>query len=184
MIVRKTKHSVLITPVSTVGDLLLDNLAETLKKTLNINCEITETMEMPDEAYDRERNQYHSTVIIKKLRTHRTSNSHKILGVTEHDIFVPEFNYVFGQADINGPGAVISLHRLRQRFYGKDDDDEIFHRRTMKEAIHELGHAWGVMHCKNSKCIMYFSSIIEDTDKKLPEFCEKCKKIFDNNVSK
>lgn len=179
----KPKHSILITPVSEVEGLLLDNLSTTLGNVFSVNCQVTSTIEIPNEAYNYERNQFHSTVIISRLKNHHTPNSHKILGVTEHDLFVPEVNFVFGQADMNGPGAVISLHRLRQQFYGKESNDKIFFERTIKESIHELGHAWGVKHCKNKKCIMYFSSTIKDTDKKLAKFCKKCENIFDNNIN-
>lgn len=34
------------------------------------------------------------------------------------DLFAQGLNFVFGQADVTGRKAVISLYRLRQEFYG------------------------------------------------------------------
>jgi len=35
--------------------------------------------------------------------------------------------------------------------------------RVIKEAVHELGHAFGLTHCENSKCVMHFSNSLQDT---------------------
>ena len=45
--------------------------------------------------------------------------------------------------------------------------------KDVKEAIHELGHTFGLKHCKNN-CVMKSSQYPSDVDKKLSEFCEDC----------
>jgi len=39
---------------------------------------------------------------------------------------------------VSGPAAVVSLHRLRQEFYGLAPDKELLCQRLLKESIHEL----------------------------------------------
>ncbi|MGV9200035.1 MAG: archemetzincin, partial [Promethearchaeia archaeon] len=71
-------------------------------------------------------------------------------------------------------GCLISLARLRPEFYGSQSNKEIFRERTLKEAIHELGHTFGLEHCHN-RCIMSFSNNLQQTDDKPPKFCKDCK---------
>lgn len=84
-------------------------------------------------------------------------------------------NFVFGEAELNGKRAIISLYRLKPEFYGSKDDD-LFFQRVLKEAVHELGHVLGLVHCKNPKCVMHFSNSILDTDFKEWRYCDDCMK--------
>lgn len=175
----KPKETVYIIPVGKIEHVLLKDLASILEQRFMTDCKIADPIETPPDAYNTERRQYHSTIIINRLKDNHFSKSLKIIGITELDLFVPELNFVFGQADLDGPAAVISLYRLRQEFYGKDADDALFRQRIFKEAVHELGHTWGLRHCKNPECVMRFSNTISDTDKKLVDFCKRCKKTID-----
>ncbi|HBR21281.1 MAG TPA: hypothetical protein DD713_01730 [Nitrospiraceae bacterium] len=47
--------------------------------------------------------------------------------------------------------------------------------RCVKEAIHELGHAYNLGHCPDPRCIMFFSNRLRDTDVKGTGFCSVCK---------
>jgi archaemetzincin len=82
---------------------------------------------------------------------------------------------VFGQAHIDGMVSAIYLPRLRQEFYGLKPDKSLFYQRIVKEAIHELGHAFGLKHCNNAMCVMYFSNSLPDTDIKQNSFCDICR---------
>jgi archaemetzincin len=82
---------------------------------------------------------------------------------------------VFGQAQIDDGVSSIYLPRLRQEFYGLKPDKSLFYQRTVKEAIHELGHAFGLKHCNNQICVMHFSNSLPDTDLKQNRFCDICR---------
>jgi len=99
----------------------------------------------------------------------------KILGIVDHDLYVPELNFVFGEASPRV--ADISLTRLRQDFYNLSQDQSLFYKRALTEAVHELGHTYGLGHCEDPRCVMFFSNSLIDTDRKGSEFCPKCKTL-------
>jgi archaemetzincin len=98
----------------------------------------------------------------------------KILGVTEVDLFIPIFTFVFGEAQVGSSLALTSTHRLQQQFYGLPEDRESLFARAEKEAVHELGHAFGLPHCRSFDCVMRFSNSVEEVDLKACNFCQLC----------
>jgi len=139
-------------------------------------CEILEhTMPVPRDAYNASRHQYHSTNILARIQDYvEKFLADRVLGVTEVDLYVPRLNFVFGEAQCPGRNAVISLFRLKPEFYGQPSNRNLFVERSVKEAVHEVGHTLGLGHCHNSACIMFFSNSILDTDRKKLAFCERC----------
>jgi len=170
-------EGIIIIPIGKVDSEVLKDISDALKKVFHYKTEITHEISIPTNAFDAKRKQYHSTIILKKIKSVKPENVKRALGVIDEDLYVPELNFVFGEADIySGVAAVISLTRLRQEFYGLNPDKRLFHLRAIKEAIHEIGHTYGLGHCQNPQCIMYFSNTIKDTDKKGPGFCNICRK--------
>ncbi|MGB9628580.1 MAG: archaemetzincin family Zn-dependent metalloprotease [Thermodesulfobacteriota bacterium] len=166
---------ILIVPVGKVDRRVIEWLKTDLTKVFDKEVTIGKELPEPDYAYNRKRNQYLSTAILKTLIEPREFNSfEKILGIVDHDLYVPELNFVFGEA--THKAAVISITRLRQEFYHLPEDQALFHKRVLTEAVHELGHTYGLGHCRNPQCVMFFSNSLVDTDRKGAEFCPNCKK--------
>jgi archaemetzincin len=94
--------------------------------------------------------------------------------VTELDLFIPIFTFLFGEAQLNGLAALVSTHRLHNQFYGIPEDKELLKNRLLKEGIHELGHAFGLIHCFTLKCVMKSSTYVEEIDQKSLNFCKAC----------
>ena len=149
-------------------------LKNDLAKVFNREVQIGKRMPEPDHAFNKKRKQYLSTAILKAiLKQKEYAPYEKNLGIVDHDLYVPELNFVFGEA--SRKVAVISLTRLRQTFYHLPEDQNLFHQRALTEAVHELGHTYELGHCKNPRCVMFFSNSLMDTDRKGSEFCQKCK---------
>jgi archaemetzincin len=168
-----------------IGDVdreILDYLTLTLPGTFGVRCvEIAEKLD-PAPAYNSARRQYHSTQLLQHLYDMGDPTScGKILGVTEVDLFIPIFTFVFGEAQVGGTCALMSAHRLQQRFYGLPDDRARLLERAEKEATHELGHAYGLAHCRSLECVMRFSNSVEEVDLKAIDFCRLCEANLRSN---
>ncbi len=160
---------------------VLDWLRNDLSRVFNKQVSVGKGMPEPDDAFDQKRKQYSSTAILKAMTKQREYAPYeKILGVVDHDLFVPQLNFVFGEASPRA--AVISITRLRQTFYRLPEDQDLFHRRVLTEAVHELGHTYGLGHCGNPRCVMFFSNSLSDTDRKGPEFCPECRKKLQSPI--
>ncbi|MDQ5831244.1 MAG: archaemetzincin family Zn-dependent metalloprotease [Thermoproteota archaeon] len=133
--------------------------------------------------FNEQRSQLNSDKLLRWLATSIANNTKSyhprktiILGICNFDAYSPGLNFVFGQASLTGGVAAIYLPRLRQDFYGRDADTSIFIKRVLKEATHEVGHAFGLEHCPKRSCVMHFSNSLADTDYKAKDFCNMCTK--------
>jgi archaemetzincin len=142
-------------------------------------CEVFEqVMVVPRDAYNVARRQFLSSSILSRIWGYAGSSKiDRVLGVTDVDLFVPGLNFVFGEAECPGRAAIISLCRLRSEFYGDSPDGGLLVERSVKEAVHEVGHTLGLGHCQDTLCVMFFSNSVDDTDRKRSVFCEKCGRL-------
>ncbi len=162
-------------PLGNVDDGLLKDLRPAIEETFHAPCSVLPVRLDPEFAFHGERQQYHSSEILKRMQTFLTPNSWRILGISSVDLYIPILTFVFGEAQVGGPCAVVSAHRLRQEFYGLTPDHELFRERLIKEAVHELGHTLSLTHCDDYRCVMASSHAVEWIDLKESRLCSACR---------
>ena len=105
-----------------------------------------------------------------RIARHKHSEWTRLLGVVSQDLHAHGLNFVFGEADAAHGVAVFSLARLRENTSSRAADER-FRRRVATEAIHELAHTYGLGHCTDQRCVMWFSNTLSETDRKGTKFC-------------
>jgi archaemetzincin len=170
---------ILIVPIRPVDHAELTALVTPISNAFELPVSIEESNYLdPAFAFDTYRNQFNSTAIIAALLERFPAHSGKIIGMTTVDFFVPVFTYVFGEAQLDGKVAVLSSYRLREELYGLEPNPKLEKIRLLKEAIHELGHTFGLIHCHNPECVMHSSTSAEEVDIKGKNLCDKCEQTL------
>jgi archaemetzincin len=154
---------------------MIEVLAERVSRTFGLEVHLRTPWFDPELQLDADRGQYNSTRFLARLLSGLDEGVSKVLGVTSVDLFVPVLTFVFGEAQLDGKAAVVSTHRLRNEAYGLPADGRILMDRLDKEAVHELGHTYGLVHCVTSTCVMRSSTYVEEIDLKSAEFCPACR---------
>jgi archaemetzincin len=162
-------------PIGNVDNGLLKDMSPALEEILSVSCKVLPIRLDPDFAFHGERQQYHSSEILQRMQSLVTADSWRMLGITAVDLYIPILTFVFGEAQMSGPCAVLSSHRLRQEFYGLPRDPELFRHRLIKEAVHELGHTLNLAHCDDYRCVMASSHAVEWIDLKDRVPCQTCR---------
>ena len=170
--------AIYIIPVNATDDIDLLALSEALSYSFQIETKIAPFNIDPEFAYDPSRGQYNSTEILAGLLKNHPDGATKTLGVTDVDLFIPVLTFVFGEAQLDGPAALVSIHRLRNQFYGLPKDGALLQERLEKEAIHEIAHTYGLVHCPDQTCVLSSSTYVENIDLKGKAFCTTCREIL------
>lgn len=148
-----------------IDESVLHALVPILSNAFRANVLAANAVGLPEEAYNASRKQYHSTVLLDALATHKRPDWERLIGITDVDLYTPDLNFVFGEADARRGVAVFSLARLHTA-----DRDRFVHR-LATEAVHEIGHTYGLGHCNDRQCVMWFSNTLDETDRKGTRFC-------------
>ncbi len=173
---------IILVLLSEIDEHILEVLKQSLEQTFNRLVETRAKIRSLDYAYYSSRNQYISPKLLSRLRRIRRISGDKILGIVDVDLYSPEFDFVFGEAEIGSGVATVTLYRLLPERYGLGPNRKLFEERVVKEAVHELGHLFHLGHCLNPKCVMYFSTSLVDIDKKGKTFCSKCQQRLKKNI--
>ena len=161
-------------PVGNVDPDLLEWLRQALSEKFRVSAAVIPQALDPAFAHHAERQQFHSSEILASMQRYVDKNTWRLLGVTECDLYIPILTFVFGEAQMGGPAAIVSYHRLTQEFYGLPPDLDILANRLLVESVHELGHTLHLTHCQEYRCAMAPSHAVEYIDIKDSGFCEDC----------
>jgi archaemetzincin len=157
-----------VVAIASVGEVergLATIVGPAVAETFGVEVASAPPLAAPSGAFDRARGQWLSTVFLDVLARAKHGDWERFLGVAGVDLYAPRLNFVFGEADAKGGVAVFSVHRLRT------PDAALFARRASTEAVHELGHTYGLGHCDRRDCVMWFSNTLSETDRKGTRLC-------------
>jgi len=124
-----------------------------------------------DRCYDRTRAQVDAACLIEQVATPEPGWA--VVGLTGADLFMPALTYVFGISHLGGRRGIVSWFRLHPEDTGAEASALLL-RRITTEAVHELGHSLGLVHCVVADCAMHRSLWPEGVDLKRPEYCPAC----------
>jgi len=161
-------------PVGNVEVSLLQYLCREIPRCLPVDCKILPLELDPAPSYHPERQQYHSSELLQRMQSFVQPEDWRLLAIAAIDLYIPILKYVFGEAQMGGPCAIVSFHRLRQEFYGLGRDDSLLGERLLKESVHELGHTLDLHHCHDYQCAMASSHAVEWIDLRESTFCQSC----------
>lgn len=157
---------------------ILRRLRTAIGKILSLPVRVLRPQPLPLHTYHVVRHQYHSTQLLAHLLAENNSGAFRILGVTAADLYIPIFTFVFGEAQLDGKAAIISLARPRGDIDGFMPPRQVYLRRLIQLSLHELGHTFALGHCRQDACLMGFSANLEKLDQKKLAFCEYCQVLL------
>lgn len=126
-------------------------------------------------AFDASRDQHSSSAILLQLLEVLPATGERVVGLVDHDLFVPVLTYVFGEAQLGGRVAIVSSFRLREPWLRQSVPQALVERRFRKTVLHEAGHLFGLRHCSDPSCVMASASSLEMLDEKGDELCLDCR---------
>lgn len=162
---------------------LLDGVRSGLESEYGLPARLHAAGDRPIDAYDARRGQHASAKILSWLADRAPEGSRRILGVTDADLFIPILTFVFGEAELNGRAAVVSTARLSGHD-GVPAEPSLLTARLVKECVHEVGHTFGLIHCRAPGCAMARSASLRDVDAKTGRLCAECRERADDVLSK
>lgn len=168
------KEQIGVVPMGEVPPLSVQVIAANITVYYGCPADVLPVLPLPESAFDEARLKYNAGIIINTLDALDFNGYSKIVGVISRDMFVPIFNYVYGQAVQGGSLALISLFRLNRNADGSTPPASLVFERAAKVALHELGHLFNLYHCNQADCIMHFSGAIEDLNKIPFYLCRDC----------
>ncbi len=169
---------------SEISSRTFDGISTTLRKVFSAPVSVANISLNLEDAFDSGREQYNSTALLAKmLNTFDTSDNKSII-VVDVDLFIPVLTFVFGEAQLDGSAAVVSTHRLKNQYYGLPKNDLLMIERLGKEIVHELGHTFGMYHCRDYECVMKASTYVEEIDLKKSVPCPVCRDYLNERCNR
>lgn len=172
-----------VVPLGVVPEITLKIITAHISGYFDLSAQILPPLKPPEHAFDQKRLQYDAGKILRSFDPLKFNPCEKVIGVLCSDLYIPIFEYVFGEARQGERCAVMSLFRLDKNPDGSSPSASLIHERAAKVALHELGHLFDLFHCENKKCLMHFSGGLEELDATPVFLCRYCTSYLKYNIS-
>ena len=166
-----------VVPLGKVRPVFAEVAAAHLQAIFDLPAKVSAAQPEPEYAFLPNRGQYDATPILLALAKEPDSPPLR-LGLMAGDLCLPFLSHVFGEAQLEGRSAVVSLHRLRGASRAEPDGGSLLLERIAKVALHEIAHVIGLVHCQSKDCLMNFTSGLEHLDRLKMSLCVKCQMHF------
>ncbi|MDW8095342.1 MAG: archaemetzincin family Zn-dependent metalloprotease [Aquificaceae bacterium] len=156
---------------------LLLGVSKNIKEVFGFEVRTSHVETIPNFGYEPSRGQYRADTLLEYISRLYYPDMLKLVALFPFDLYHEGFNFVFGVAPLGGSHALVSTYRLY------DGDERLYFERVCKEVNHELGHTFGLPHCKRQGCVMNFSNSLWEVDRKTRFPCERCKDVISTRFS-
>ena len=122
--------------------------------------------------------QYNASQINSKMAKYVPNDAHCVLSILLDDLYPkPDWNFVFGLANIQQRVGVFSFARFDPAFWGEnrpDNYENYLLYRSCNTLTHEICHTFGILHCIYYNCLMNGSNSLEEQIKRPLIECPVC----------
>jgi predicted Zn-dependent protease len=179
---RESRREILLVPIGKVLVDILGEIAVALRKSYKYHVHIGRSEEPANDMYSDERRQYDAEKLLAVPASRKRDSLVAVLGVVDADMFAGEKSFIFGLNKPEKGIAVIALSRLREEFYKKPSNAELFLRRAVTEAIFQVGMDMKLSPCIMKKCVLLPTTTLWRLDTKAQAFCEACQVRVENKL--
>ncbi len=81
-----------------------------------------------------------------------------ILGITDHDLYSRNYNFIYGTSSLKGGAGLISTHRLQDNPYETQSN-------IRKSATKQIANAFSIFNVKDYLCVMNFHKSVEELER-------------------
>jgi predicted Zn-dependent protease len=140
----------------------LQELAQNLESLYAFDYQIAEPLTIPDKCFDFERRQYDTELLMRWLESDLRPSSYRTVGLLYADVFQGDFDYLFGQARMDGKVCVASSARLA----GYLKNPQLKPRERWRLLVgHEMGHTFGLKHSADPDSMMAYGRDLGELDR-------------------
>lgn len=160
-------------PVARSEPELLPAMKGFLEAFFGLEVVLEDALPIPRGAHNERRKQHDAAVLLDDLAAVLPPDAAARIGLIEYDLYYADLNYVFGLGNFANRTGVYSIARYRFEYIGQAPEITLL-RRALKVAAHEIGHVFGLRHCRCWRCVMNGSNSIVEADRRPMFLCPEC----------
>ena len=173
-----TRGEVVLVTLGKVSPDIVAGVESSLRDHLQVEVRRIDGLKLPKSAWYAPRKRWRADRLLEFLleQIPDAPKTTRILGLTESDISTTKDPFpdwgIFGLGYAPGQAAVVSSYRLKKK--AKNRAHVLF--RVSNTAVHEVGHTFGLQHCREERCPMQDAEGgIANTDGSDPDLGPECR---------
>jgi archaemetzincin len=174
-----SQRQVLLLPLDDCPPEWISSITAAAKKRYRCQVSVLPAEQGPPSAWYPARQRYLADVLVEQLQDRKPSRCNALLAVTPKDLgahtLTERASGLMGMGDYDTGCGVVSGARLGfGGAYGA-----LFRERLEKVASHEIGHCFGLLHCRDSQCLMQAAGgAVATYDRISGNLCQRCRLLL------